>query len=224
MTVADDLAARIRIHAAAAREENPLFRSTLAGRVTPAGFAIYLANIRYLIAKTISHLKLAHSVAKKRGRLDLAAHFEHKIDEETGHELWADQDRQALRARFEVPTDFELLASMRRLVTYIEHTIESNPARYLSYMLFAEYYTVLAAPEWLVALDEHCGIPTSMVSVISKHIELDQAHAAEGLREIDELIEPVEGAELIETLLEAMRLMNLFFAEVADECEKRAAA
>jgi hypothetical protein len=91
-------------------------------------------------------------------------------------------------------------------------------------MLFAEYYTVLAAPAWLDALEKRCAIPRSFVSVIANHIELDREHVTEGLFEIDQLVDPNERSELVESLHEAMALWDAFFAEVADECMRRAAA
>ncbi len=48
---------------------------------------------------------------------------------------------------------------MGDLILYLEETIDRDPALYLSYILFAGYLLVVLAPEWLVLLEERCGIP-----------------------------------------------------------------
>jgi hypothetical protein len=224
MSIAQDLATRIRNYALEAPERNRLLQATLSGDVTPAGFAVYLANIRYLLSQTVPTLERACKRSRELGRTELEAFFAHKISEETGHVVWAVEDQDQLRERFAVPTDFAPLATMHAIVQYVQQTVDLNPARYLGYILFAEYYTVLAAPAWLDALESCCGIPRSMVSAIGNHVELDQHHVAEGLAEMDQLVNSQEASELVDTVVTTMEMWDAFFAEVAEECARQKAA
>jgi hypothetical protein len=57
------------------------------------------------------------------------------------------------------------------VLDYVARIIQGNPARYLACISFAEYYNLIAAPTWLRALEERCGIPTSMVSEVASECE-----------------------------------------------------
>jgi hypothetical protein len=105
---------------------------------------------------------------------------------------------------------------MRRLVDYLTQTIASDPSLFLAYIAFAEYFVVILGPEWLTLLEKNCGIPKSSMTVIGKHIELDEEHAEEAFGLIDDLVpDPRKLQPMRRVLLESVALFDGFSAEIA---------
>ncbi|HEX5035315.1 MAG TPA: hypothetical protein VFW62_12620, partial [bacterium] len=103
----------------------------------------------------------------------------------------------------------------RRLVEYIGQVIEQDPLLYLTYVLFSEYFTVIAGPEWLALLEKNCGIPASSMSVVGKHSELDKEHTREDIDVIDRLMNPsVKPDQAVEVLDRAFGFYESFAARV----------
>ncbi len=194
------------------RRANPLFENARRGRLTRRHVGVFLKSVHYLIRHTPIHLKLAHDRAEKSGMRELAKFFRDKVGEEAGHDKWAEADLATLS----LDASPEITPGIRRLVAFIAETIQSDPALYLPYILFAEYFTVLAGSEWIEALDKHCGIKPDSVSVIGNHVELDKDHIVDDLKEIDLLVkdEDAEAARFRGVLDKAMRLHEAFCAEV----------
>jgi pyrroloquinoline quinone (PQQ) biosynthesis protein C len=186
------------------------------GRVPATTVAAYLSSILHLIRYTPVYLELARKRAAELGEHELAAHFESKLRQESGHDEWARSDLAGVARSFEISIPEAPLSAMDGLIAYLNEAIEDHPSRYLAYVLFAEYFTVLAGPEWITALEAHCGVPASSMSVVARHVELDQAHVAEGLAEIDNLVrDPARLPALRETLYESMRFFSGFCDELA---------
>ena len=111
---------------------------------------------------------------------------------------------------------FGVVPAIDELVTYLLDVIDARPVRYVAYILFVEYLTVLIGPEWINALADHCGIPRQAMSVISRHADLDKEHAAEGLHTLDALIGKQAGLhELRVTLSASMRYFSKFTQEIS---------
>lgn len=214
--IADALRADIERFAHEMQRENALFVGAAEGRLTPDVIARYLNNVRVMIGQTPYFMKRARDRALASGRLELAAYFTSKWAEEEGHDRWASADLTRLRTRFgESSLEAEVTPSLRRLMRLLDDAIERDPALYLAYILFAEYHVVLIGPRWLEVLEARCGIPSSMLTVIGKHAELDKEHAAEGLRAIDALVtDPEMLAPMREILRSSMELFQRFCAEV----------
>ncbi len=185
--ISDLLKSDIEAYASRVLGSSELFTLARRGELTPAAMAIYIENLRVLVQRTESNLRLAQERAEELGKTKLAAHFAHKRLEEAGHERWAEDDLSNLRGMFAVSPSTQLTGSIASLLAYLREVILEEPVRYLAYMLLAEYVTVLIGPELLMLLEERCGIPVSSMSVISHHVDLDKDHAVEGLREIDTL-------------------------------------
>lgn len=216
MTVSDRLKADIEDFVERTRRDNPLLHRARDGAIRPEVLAAYLTSIRYLVEHTPVFLKLAADRARAGGDLKLAAYFEQKIDEEQGHDQWAADDLAALRDRFGVAVPDAPTPAMRELVGYVARVVDDDPTLYLAYILFAEYFTVLVGPLWIRALEERCGIPPGSLSVIANHVELDRAHVAAGLREIDALVDRPEHVEpLRRTLRGSMDHFEAFCRDLA---------
>jgi hypothetical protein len=208
MTVSETLKADIEAYVARSRTDNQLLTRARRGELTPNAVAKYLDGLRYLLQHTDVNLRLACARAAQLGRTELAQFFEHKAEEERGHEQWADSDMAGLTARFGVTSPKAPARSIASLLDYLRTIIVEEPTQYLAYILFVEYVTVLIGPEWLRLLDERCGIPVSLMSVIDKHVELDKEHTAEGLKEIDRL---VDNPQSVEPLRRALRCSMEYF-------------
>jgi hypothetical protein len=196
------------------RQESPLFAGARQGRIQPAQIERFLQNVHLLVAHTPVHLRLAERVAREKGREELAGWFSEKVLQEQGHDRWAENDLQELRASCrELPAAGPAIAgAMLRLVRFIESTIRKDPALYLGYIFLAEYFTVIPVPEWLGDLEKSCGIPARFLSVMGNHSELDRGHATEGMDVIDRFVEENAAPDLLAVVEESMSIY-------ADFCE-----
>lgn len=175
----------------------------------------YLGSLHFLLSQTVPHLKIARAQALKMGDPALVRYFERKLEEEVGHEKWAEDDIRELQRHGGGGRAHAPLPAMLELVEYLAHLAESNPRLYVVYILSNEYFTVLAGPTWIQALTQHCGVPDSALTAASKHVEADQAHAAHGFEAIDELIrDPAMASAVNGTVDRTLRLFDQFFREV----------
>jgi pyrroloquinoline quinone (PQQ) biosynthesis protein C len=216
MTVSETLRLDIEEYVTTFRSSNQLLIRARSGDLKPEVVVRYIDGLRYLLRHTDVNMKLARLRSEELGRRRLADYFEHKAKEEAGHDLWADKDLATLSAMFGVASPAAPARSIAALVEYLRSMIAEEPVQYLAYILFVEYVTVLLGPEWLQALDEHCGIPVSAMSVVGKHVELDRDHAAEGLREIDLLVPDDENVDLLRgALRRSMEYFDVFCSEIS---------
>ncbi len=211
---AETLKCEIERYAAGMPRHNPLYLGAAEGRLTPEMASYYVFNVRHLVRQTQDHLRRARERALELGDEALAAHWAEKQIEERGHDRWADDDLERLQDRFGVERG-ELSPAIAAMSRANEAMIERDPALYLAYALFAEYLVVLLGPSWLQLVEERCGMPASMFSIIGKHVELDRAHAAEGIELIDELVkDPAKLEPMREVLRESFALFDRFGADV----------
>jgi hypothetical protein len=195
--------------------DNALYVGAAEGRLTPEVVGYYLSNIRHLLHHTPLHLERARVRALARGEHSLAHYFAVKATEERGHDRWADDDLRRLRDELGAVPDGGHAPGLLGLIRFIEATIDRDPIDYLAYILFAEYLIALMGPEWLALIEERCGIPMRMFSVISKHAELDRDHTAEGLETIDRLVRaPAKLPDMRAVLRRTFVYFDQFSAEV----------
>lgn len=181
----------LRLHiersALQARTTNPLLVRAELGSLGAEHLTHYLRGLHALLHSTPIHMALARAAALAAEDLPLAAHLAHKASEEEGHDAWAAADLQTVSSGRASVAD-GVPASMRGFIAWITSTIEEDPRLYLGYMLFAEYVTVLLAPEWLDLLEARCRIPRSAMTAIDKHVQLDRDHVEEAIDVIDALV------------------------------------
>jgi pyrroloquinoline quinone (PQQ) biosynthesis protein C len=214
MSIAEQLKAEVEKFSEELQRSHPLMRQALQGQVEAPTVLNYLAGVRYLLQHSCPHLDAARRTAESRGDAALAAFFRLKRRQEQGHERWADSDVGEMVSRFGLTVP-EPGPAMKELVQYIESLTRTNPAHYLGYVFFAELVTVLAGPPWVAALEQHCRIPTSALSSVVNHIELDKSHVAEGMREMDQLLHDMSDPRpLLKALQGAMRRFELFLDEL----------
>jgi hypothetical protein len=194
-----------------------LFKLAEQGAVTPSAAASYLYNLYYVIRHTEPHLALAAAGALARGDRALAAFFEHKAREESGHEAWAASDLARLVTLFGLTPPAAPKPSMEALVRRLERAIHQDPTSYVGYVIFVEYFTVVAGPAWLRLLTERCRLPLSVLSVVDHHVELDREHAAHGFAELERLVALEAMPSVLDMARSAMSAVEAFYEELADE-------
>jgi hypothetical protein len=213
--IAQSLKTDIEAYADRVLESNRLLQLARDGKVSSDMVTGYLFNIRYLIGHTVPCLELARDEAEARGWESLAGYYGRKLAEEHGHESWAENDFAAVRTTYPGPAPDGPSRAIAELVAYLRQAISADPRRYLAYVLFAEYFTVLAGPVWLRALEEKCGVPATMMTSVGHHIELDKAHVAAGLSDINSLVsDPEDFPRLSETLRRAIDYFERFCNEI----------
>ena len=194
---------------------HPLMRRAEQGNVAPSTVARYLSSVHYLVRHTPPHLQLALDSARRNGDAQLVNYFERKLEEEQGHDRWAEADIAELSQKFALASVPEPSLAMKALVAFVEARLRSEPASYVVYVLFAEYITVLVGPTWTSALQRHCGIPIDALSVVTRHAILDQDHVASALSEIEPLLARANPERMLEMLEQSIRHFREFCDDLA---------
>jgi pyrroloquinoline quinone (PQQ) biosynthesis protein C len=193
---------------------HPLLNLARRGHVSPETASFYLSNARYLVGHTLGHTELARRCAQEQGRTELARYYARKVEEETGHDRWAEADLETMSDLFGTGAGESPSSALVEQMAYLEQAIRAEPASYLAYALHAEYFTVLVGPEWVSMLDQRCGVPERTMTVVTRHVELDKAHVQRGLDEINAL---VGDAPLLPVLRTTMQGAQAYFARFVDE-------
>jgi hypothetical protein len=212
--IAEELKQMIEGYAPVMRTENPLFCRAREGTLAAAHLTHYVGNVGFLVERSPSHLRRAAERAREQRNEALAAHFNHKIGEEVGHEQWGRDDLGRLDRNPRRSGWPETVPAMLELAQSIENMIERDPTEYLAYTLFAEYFVTLLGPEWLSFLEERCQIPRASMTLIGNHAELDREHASEAFERVDELVgDPAKLPAMKQTLARTIAL----FARICSE-------
>lgn len=213
--IGDALRIEIERFAMVRIRRNEMFRMAERGEVTRSCIRGYLENLHYLISQSPRCLRRAGERSRDTGLSAVAEFFEHKLEEEFGHEIWAERDIASMSDSSTMLIS-GVLPAMQDLVAYIDETIERDPALYLAYILFAEYFTVMIGPVWLQLLEERCGIPRTSMTVVDKHVDLDVEHAEHGFEQVDDLVgDPAMLSTMREVLLGSMDRFERFCTELA---------
>ena len=198
------------------KTRNSFFVATLTGTLTPQQLATYIFNLKYTVAQTIPQCKIGAIRSKEMGFAKLHDYFKLKINEEAGHDKWAQEDLENLRNVYQIDIKMNLCKPMIDLVAHNHNIVQKDPRLYLVYMLFAEYFTVHAGPEFLKGIEQACGIPKKHISVLAKHVALDSEHVAEWKHVVEEC--KVDFTTLhdqaISTFLDVMKLYGNFWEYV----------
>ncbi len=194
---------------------NPFLLAAKNGQVKPRHLETYLNNLRHLFQASNLSLKMAAQAALLRGKKDLANFYSTKVAEEAGHEKWAEEDLAA-NALHLFEESKQASPSMRKLVDFSRQLIPQSPELFLSYVLYLEYFTVLAGPEFLKNLEEKCAIPREKVSALYNHVVLDQKHAAEDNAMIAGMLETDLADQAYDALIELEFLVSAFLADSLD--------
>lgn len=200
-------------------DTHPLMQMTRSGRVGRPLIKDYLTNLRYMLVHGPIHIRAAAERARVLGNESLCRHFEEKLPEEVGHHEWAERDISSVSVTDAADAEPQISAHIRDLVAFVSASIERDPALYLAYALFAEYFTVIAGPRWLDALEEKCNIPRSSMSAVANHVEADRHHVDKAMEEIDDLVgDPAKLGPMRDVVLTAARYLEAYYGELASSC------
>lgn len=201
--------------------DDPFLSAVSQGKATPLLLKHFIENVRYLVEHTPKHLLRATKLADKQGNPALAEFFRHKLDEEAGHDKWAEDDLKIVEAMSAEPLpDVSIDPKMESLLEHIEATIDSDPTCYLAYILFTEYLAVLVGPELTRGLEEKCGFPKKSLTVIENHAELDKEHVSEWEHVYQNFVDESRYATpFLETVERSIRIHRQFMANCAAEPE-----
>lgn len=198
-------------------KQNPLFIKIMDGTVSMEEVGQFITDIHYLISHTPVFLEYAEQTAKRQGQTQLAAYFAEKIQEEDGHDQWAESDLNLIKMHHKI-SQKKVSKSMNSLVRRLEELIGQKADYYVPYIFFAEYFTVIATPPAVTALKKNLNIDPMMLSVFIKHAEIDKHHVEFGMREIDGLYRPEELSAFRSVLTEVF----IKYGEVGEEVCKTA--
>lgn len=142
----------------------------------------YLLGAKFLILQTKPNLLLAARESQRRNLGDLSNYFIEKISEEEGHEQWAEEDLLYLKKRTQLP-DFEYTSdALEQMMAIVRDAITEEPRLYLAYIYLAEAITVQVGSVWIPEGTRAGHFRSDEVSVIAKHVVLDQDHVRENLQ------------------------------------------
>jgi hypothetical protein len=167
------------------------------------------------------HLKAASKRAQTLGLIEVAQFMEEKYNDEYGHQNWVKDDLKKLDA---IPENFQnyyansiLTSGIQDLISYVDSLANTKPLSYMAYVTFLEYFTVLAAPEFLEYVEKYCKIPRTSLSVVVKHGELDKIHVEDNLIAISKFIDSDSiSEEFLEVIYTTSAILNRHFTECAE--------
>ena len=215
--IADALRLEIEAHAERVRQRNPFLLKAAAGQVSPVEVERYLVTLHYMIARTHPNLVRARERAREAGLVALEGYYAEKLREETGHDRWAEHDLEVLRRSSGATGRCEPVPAAEELDAFLSATIDRDPVLYLAYVLWAEYFTVLAGGELAQHLVGACDIAPEALTCLVKHVELDKDHTEENLDVLDALVaDPQMLDPLRQVLLESMGLFDRLCAQVVE--------
>lgn len=226
MNIYDDLASKINDYYSVLKKENSFFKKIFSGTLEPEQLELYLFNMKASLKSTIVQCKNGAKRCEITGDRKLRDFFLLKAQEEVGHDQWAEEDLENIYKEFTIENKKSSLSiHMVNIIEYNNALIEKDPRLYLVFMMFAEYFTVIAGPECIEKFNTLCNIPTNCVSVIEKHATLDQEHVHEWHNFTNEYITDIDiiSDEMFATLEDIMKNYARFCSYVGDYYENAAA-
>ena len=207
------------------KENNSFYKAVYKGELDLETLSLFTANLRYLVEHTPIHLGLACNVSNLKGMTEHYNFFKEKIGEEEGHDQWADDDLKRQRELGANQSSIRILKSMRDLAKNNADTINRDPNLYLPYILLAEYFTVIATPPMLEALESKNRIPQNTLSVMGKHAELDKHHINEWEEEVSKFVDIEANFEdYLAMIKKANQLYDIFCNECMEVASGRKVA
>ena len=213
-SIGDRLKQEIEQYARGSIRSTRLFLAAEQGELTSQHIARYVSGLHLLVRGNMSLMRHAMAGATTAGNSPLAAHYRQKICEESGHERWAERDLERLPSQSTEYGSNIRETAIPRLIAYLHAAIDRDPCLLLSYMLLAEYLTVLVGGEWLDAVQKNCGVSRSRITILANHVELDRKHATEGARAIDRLTTLRKRDPMLDVLRTCIGYYEAFWDEI----------
>ena len=140
--------------------------------------AIYLSQVYHYAVHTPRHQALVGVNLNNANFKYMQYCFEHAY-EETGHELMALKDIQALGYEIEAKTIPEQLPSTTKLITFLYNEAKSeNPTHHLGYGFWSENACPFIG-EFMNSLIASMELKDTQLTFYSNHVTIDERHAKE---------------------------------------------
>lgn len=167
---------KIELHFENLKDQNPYYQDVFSKKVDKFQVGTWIHNCLYLVQHTPIHLVEAKCKAERLGYKELAEFYETKIAEEKGHDQWGHDDLHKLTEEIQ---SYPLCDGMIKIVEHNHKMIQEDPHLYLAHIYLAEYFTVIAAPSTIEALQKNSNIDPRCLSIFGNHAELDKEHVQE---------------------------------------------
>jgi hypothetical protein len=205
----------VEAYAATLLAESPLLEQARTGRLSPDALGFYLNGLRYITSESVKLLHFAAECAQSSDQPQLTAHYRSKADEEVGHDRWAEADIGRLERHYKLELPREQSTALASLTEFLATEIKAQPRCFMAYLFLVEHVTVLTGPIWMEALERHCGVPRTHLSVVKNHVDLDVEHVEEELNEIDTLASSEDLVGMRDLIDRSRGHIDAFFHEVA---------
>lgn len=210
----DQLKAVIQDRTCLIVKTNPFLKRASEGQLSRKELSLYLFNLMHLFGVAPQYLRAASESSKTRGWIELSEFMESKIPEETGHDRWARDDLQKLG---DLNSEYlKITPAIQELIDYTGFLAASDPRKYLVYMSFVEYFTVLAGPKFLQDLETKCGISVDEVTAVSKHEQSDKNHIEADFEMISKLLS--SSSHLDDDLFQVIEKSSILANQGLAEC------
>jgi hypothetical protein len=103
-----------------------IFQHASAGGLGPDAIASYVEGLRFLTKETVRLLRLAADRAALAGDAELAAHFQKKVREESGHDRWAEIDLRSLSRTYSLQVEPRSSRALSDLTSCLRTGIEGQ--------------------------------------------------------------------------------------------------
>lgn len=210
----DVLKKRIASQSRLILDNNVLFRKLRNTSPTKLETSQYILNCHYLIMFTQPNLRSALNSSIEINNKLLAEYFLCKIFEEIGHEKWAEEDLINNKSKL-TPGKDQATPSMKELVKYLTSISIGSPIQYAAYVLVAEY-TLAEFGNEILQLFRSTKKDSTHMSVISKHVELDVAHAHDDETKLNIILDNCSDKDFSEMLLTIDRSLNLLDRSITE--------
>lgn len=216
MTHSEHLKTLIEDFSATVLKVNPFAVAAKNGTLEESHVVTYLTNLVWIFQQHSAKLLPAIEKARILGQNEVVQFMEEKYAEELDHYQWPQEDLKNRGVMVDAKSDAGVTPSARGLISHIEALVEKDPTLFISYMVLVEYFTVLAAPEFLKNIELNCGITSSQLTAISKHIEADEKHVVDDFEVISLVVHGADQeAEMTSSLKQGMVLVDQFLSECA---------
>ena len=168
-----------------------LIQHVMGGTVTLPLYKALLRETYHFVNRTPVHLRLAAARMDSAGEEgQLRERFLRHAKEESGHDLWALRDLEALGEDIEAVKASDPLPFTAALIAYEHYTVtQQNPKSILGLEFAMEGLTAKAGGAAVQAIQAKLGIPDNAVTFFLKHAQLDAHHVEDDIKVISRFID-----------------------------------
>lgn len=196
-----------------------LIRHVMGGTVTLPLYKALLKETYHFVRHTPIHLRLAAARMSSEGEEgQLRERFLRHAKEESGHDLWALRDLEALGEDISAVKASHPLPFTAALIAYEHYTVsQQNPKSILGLEFAMEGLTAKAGGAAVQAIQAKLGIPDNAVTFFLKHAQLDAHHIEDDIKVISRFIDTE--ADRADVLRNAVDSTILYAAMYDGLCE-----